>query len=101
MVSHHNMVLPQMVSPQNGVTRGGPPTPLSDATGEYVIPVEFVVALFLNADAILNKNFSRSGNLRRIVQGEHLYFRDLVIPIGHLCCTEFTGEYFWKCDFHC
>ena len=32
---------------------------------------------------------------------EQFYFRDLVLPIGHLCCTEFTGEYFWECDFHC
>ena len=30
MVSHHNMVSPQMVSPQNGVTRGE--LPPSDAT---------------------------------------------------------------------
>ena len=28
MVSHHNMVSPQMVSPQNGDTRSGPPLPL-------------------------------------------------------------------------
>ena len=34
IVLHHNMVSPQMVSPQNGVTWGGPPSPptLSDAT---------------------------------------------------------------------
>ena len=33
IVSHHNMVSLQMVSPQTGVTRGGPPLPpLSDAT---------------------------------------------------------------------
>ena len=27
MVSHHKMVSPQMVSPQDGSTRGGPPPP--------------------------------------------------------------------------
>ena len=32
MVSHHKMVSPQMVSPQNGDTRGGPPPHLSSAT---------------------------------------------------------------------
>ena len=36
MVSHHNMVSLQMVSPQNGDTRGGPPPSLSDATGMLV-----------------------------------------------------------------
>ena len=35
------------------------------------------------------------------MQREQFCFRDLVIPIGHLRCTEFTGEYFWECDFHC
>ena len=29
MVLHHNMVSPQMVSPQNGATRGGPPPHLA------------------------------------------------------------------------
>ena len=35
------------------------------------------------------------------MQREQFYFRDLVLPIGHQCCTEFTGKYFWECDFHC
>ena len=32
IVLHRNMVSPQMVSPQNGVTRGGPPPPPPLAT---------------------------------------------------------------------
>ena len=35
LILHHDMVSPQIVSPQNGATQGRPPTPLpsSDATG--------------------------------------------------------------------
>ena len=29
IVLHHNMISTQMVSPQNGVTRGGPPLPIA------------------------------------------------------------------------
>ena len=61
--------------------------------------MEFVVALFLNAGILFQIKFQSQWETG-IVQREQFYFRDLVIPIGRLCCTEFTGEYFWKCDFH-
>ena len=63
--------------------------------------MEFIVALLLNADAILNKTSVAVGNWNSAKRREQFYFRVLVIPIGHLRCVEFTGEYFWECDFHC
>ena len=63
--------------------------------------MEFIVALFLNANAILNKISVAVGNCNSAKRREQFYFRDLFIPIGHQRCTEFTGEYVWECDFHC
>ena len=48
------------------------------------------MALFLNADAILNQILVAVENWNRA----EFYFKDLVIPIGHLFLSEFTWRIF-------